>query len=139
MQVMQPQGEQRLCSTCGLWTVEIQSPRSADKAGASGRHNLAERIHERACSSLMLRALGAPLVHQIALVAITALRMISKLDRPKFAFSFSQRRGGREKKMKAKGAAPPRSTLTFPGKGGHRGGGESADPIFFDRTRLIHS
>jgi hypothetical protein len=28
--------------------------------------------------------------------------------------------------------------LTFPGKGGHRGGGESADPIFFDRTVLIH-
>ena len=25
------------------------------------------------------------------------------------------------------------------GKGGHRGGGESADPIFFDRIVLIHS
>jgi hypothetical protein len=26
-----------------------------------------------------------------------------------------------------------------PGKGGHRGGGESADPIFFERIVLIHS
>jgi hypothetical protein len=36
-------------------------------------------------------------------------------------------------------AATLRSALTFPGKGGHRGGGESADPIFFDRIVLIHS